>query len=235
MKSFRQYIIELKRAKNSDEIDLFHGTYSDHENFSSIDPNKGKPLGQGSGFYAFGGRRLARNYSKQAQDTVTGVSDNIVKGGKVATPTSKKLMVSTRSNVQHIIPDAELLSHSQIQVGIANDWADKNSERIVAALRKHAAENNVNPETARVRKVREKTLISGVVKDGTIPTYKFEHDTETSRSAKNSDLFDIIHKHDRPLLSDLVKQLHSGDRENFAGRYVGPKITDRKNINLSQV
>ena len=234
MISFLQFLDEAKRAKDSDHIDLFHGTYSDHQNFSSIDPNKGKPLGQGSGFYAFGGRKSARNYSKQAQDVVTGKS-SIEVGGKSGTQTSKKMMVSTRTHIDHVIPDAELMAHSPKQVDIAKEWLTNNSDRIVLSIKKHASENNLNPESARFKKVGTTPILYSPSTPTMTRSYKFEQDAETSGQARNSQIFDILHKHDRPLLSNLVKQLHSGDRENFAGRYVGSKISDKSNIKLSQV
>lgn len=234
MMSFLQFLDEAKRGKDSDHIDLFHGTYSDHQNFSSIDPSKSKPLGQGSGFYAFGGRKLARHYAKQAQDVVTGKS-NIEIGGKSGTPTSKKMMVSTRTHIDHVIPDAELMARSPKLVNIANEWLTNNSDRIVSAIRKHASENNLNPESVRFKRVGTTPILYSPSTPTMTRSYKFEVDKEYSLKARNSEIFDILHKHDRPLLSNLVKQLHSGNREKFAGRYVGPKIIDKSNIKLSQV
>jgi hypothetical protein len=158
-------------------------------------------------------------------------------GGKSGTTTSKKMMVSTRTHIDHVIPDAELMSHSPKQVSIANQWLINNSDRIVSSLKKHASENNLNPEHAKFKMVGTTRNIPILYTpwNGLNRGHKFEVDREFGLNAKNAEIFDILHKHDRPLLSNLVKQLHSGDRKNFAARYVGPKITDKSNIKLSQV
>jgi hypothetical protein len=146
-------------------------------------------------------------------------------------------MVSTRTHIDHLIPDAEFIGHNPKQVDIAKEWLTNNSDRIVSSLKKHASENNLNPEHAKFKMVgtTRNTPILYYPHNGLIRGHKFEVDKESSSNAKNSEIFDILHKHDRPLLSNLVKQLHSGDRKNFAARYVGPKITDKSNIKLSQV
>lgn len=251
---------EANRALEDDHIDIFHGTHGDPESFRSggIDPSKGSPLLQGKGFYAWGGRQKSRIFTREAEKGLKGEGESgIDLGGKKATAKSKNLTVGTRVHVDHLIPDAELLHRNPTHHKVVMDWAEEHQDDIKKALEAHHGKMDLPPSSGRGKVYGSKKEGSFRINFTTQGDSISGSDATTSHTAKfakeyeedeqgnyagpregsggtsaRSHLFDILHQHARPVLSKLVKALHKADRKNLAVRYVGPKITDPKNIRI---
>lgn len=222
MKRFLQYLSEQKRRLNSDYIDLFHGTVAHPVDFTrGIETQRGKGIygSQGPGFYGWTQRRAAR---KHAEGIATGGFSKAT-SSDLNSNTSRQMMVSTRTHISNLIPDAETIQFHTKTLGVLKDWHTKHEDRINFVMQKHGSGSTM-------KKTQYGSLLIKMNNQHGASSYSMplNEPNDSSRGSRHlSTALELLHKHDRSLVDDLVRNLHAVGMKHNIGvgfRHVGKNI-----------